>query len=82
MPPTSVHFNGGVNLADAESVMREIATRVPAGVRRIPDGETGPRQQWIFFQLEKFWQTPGARASRGDGQARPGIRADAQGTPR
>lgn len=59
MPPTSVHFNGGVNLADAESVMREIAARVPTGVRRIPDGETGDRQQWIFFQLEKFWSTPG-----------------------
>lgn len=59
MPPTRLHFNGGVNLEDAETVMKEIATRVPSGVRRIPDGETGPRQQWIFFQLEKFWQTPG-----------------------
>lgn len=54
-----VHFNGGVNLADAETVMREIAVRVPAGVRRIPDGETGDRQQWIFFQFEKFSATPG-----------------------
>ncbi|MGH9244480.1 MAG: hypothetical protein ACRD29_09215 [Acidimicrobiales bacterium] len=59
MPPTSVHFNGGVNLADAETVMREIAARVPVGVRRIPDGETGDRQQWIFFQLQKFWETDG-----------------------
>lgn len=59
MSPTSVHFNGGVNLADGETVMREIASRVPTGVRRIPDGETGGRQQWIFFQLEKFWATPG-----------------------
>lgn len=59
MPPTSVHLNGGVNLADTETVMREIATRVPTGLRRIPDGETGSRQNWIFFQLEKFWQTPG-----------------------
>lgn len=59
MPPTRVHFNGGVNLADAESVMREIAARVPTGVRRVPDGETGDRQNWIFFQLAKFWQTPG-----------------------
>ena len=42
MPPTSVHFNGGVNLADAESVMREIATRVPVGVRRIPDARRDP----------------------------------------
>jgi hypothetical protein len=59
VPPTSVHFNGGVNLPDAETVMREIAARVPHGVRRIPDGETGDRQQWIFFQLQKFWSTPG-----------------------
>jgi hypothetical protein len=59
MPPSSVHFNGGVNLPDAETVMREIAARVPFGVDRIPDGETGDRQQWIFFQLQKFWQTPG-----------------------
>ncbi len=59
MSPTHVHFNGGVNLTDTETVLREISDRIPQGVRRIPDGETGPRQQWIFFQLEKFWQTPG-----------------------
>ena len=72
MPPTTVHFNGGVNLADAESVMREIATRVPAGVRRIPDGETGPRQQWIFFQLGKFWQTPGLEQAEATDKLAPG----------
>lgn len=59
MPPTAVHFNGGVNLADAETVMREIASRVPKGVSRIPDGETGDRQNWIWYQLDKFLQTPG-----------------------
>jgi hypothetical protein len=59
MPPTTAHFNGGVNLADAETVMREIAARVPSGVSRVPDGETGDRQNWIFFQLQRFWQTPG-----------------------
>jgi hypothetical protein len=59
MPPTRAHLNGGVNLADAETVMREVVTRVPEGLRRLPDGETGDRKNWIFFQLEKFWQTPG-----------------------
>jgi hypothetical protein len=59
MPPTGVHFNGGINLADAEAVFREISARVPNGVSRIPDGETGDRATWIFFQLQKFWQTPG-----------------------
>jgi len=58
MPVDHAHFNGSVNLSDAESVMREIATRVPAGVRRIPDGETGDRGTWILFQLQKFMQLP------------------------
>ena len=59
MPADHVHFNGSVNLADAESVMREIAARVPFGLRRIPYGETGDRGNWIFFQPEKFLQRPG-----------------------
>jgi hypothetical protein len=58
MPPTHVHFNGSVNLTDAESVMREIVSRVPSGLRRIPDGETGDRGNWIFFQMQKFLQLP------------------------
>jgi hypothetical protein len=58
MPPDHVHFNGSVNLADTETVLREIATRVPSGVRRIPDGETGDRGNWIFFQVQKFRQLP------------------------
>jgi hypothetical protein len=58
MPPDHVHFNGSVNLAHTESVMREILSRVPSGVRRIPDGETGDRGKWIFFQLQKFVQLP------------------------
>ena len=58
MPADHVHFNGSVNLGDADSVMREIASRVPSGLRRIPDGETGDRGNWIFFQLQKFLQLP------------------------
>lgn len=58
MPPSHVHFNGSINLADTESVMREIVARVPSGLRRIPDGETGDRGAWIFFQEQKFRQLP------------------------
>jgi len=58
MPADHAHFNGSVNLSDAESVMREIAARVPSGLRRIPDGETGDRGNWIVFQLQKFLQLP------------------------
>jgi hypothetical protein len=58
MPPSSVHFNGSVNLSDAETVMREISSRIPAGVRRMTDGETGDRGYWILFQIQKFLQMP------------------------
>jgi len=58
MPPTSVHFNGSVNLPDAESVMREISSRIPVGVRRMTDGETGDRGYWIMFQIQKFMRMP------------------------
>ena len=58
MPQDHVHFNGSVNLADAETVMREIAARVPSGLRRIPDGETGDRGNWIQFQGQKFMRLP------------------------
>ena len=69
MPADHVHFNGSVNLADAESVMREIASRVPSGLRRIPDGETGDRGNWIFFQLQKFLQLPWLVPDRPVGEA-------------
>jgi hypothetical protein len=69
MPADHVHFNGSVNLADAESVMREIAARVPSGLRRIPDGETGDRGNWIFFQLQKFLQLPWLVPDRPVGEA-------------
>ena len=58
MPPSSVHFNGSVNLPDAETVMREISSRIPTGVRRMTDGETGERGYWIHFQIQKFLTMP------------------------
>ena len=58
MPPTNVHFNGSVNLPDAETVMREISSRIPNGVTRMTDGEPGDRNYWIKFQTEKFQQMP------------------------
>ena len=58
MPSAHVHFNGSVNLAEAESVVREIVARVPSSVPRIPDGETRDRGNWIFFPMQKFLQLP------------------------
>jgi hypothetical protein len=58
VPPSHVHFNGSVNLPDTETVMREIVSRVQSGLRRIPDGETRERSDWISFQLQKFLDSP------------------------
>ena len=69
MPQASVHFNGSVNLPDAEAVMREISSRVPVGVRRMTDGETGDRGYWILFQIRKFLQMPEFEAVTTAGQA-------------
>jgi hypothetical protein len=58
MPPDHDHFNGSVNLDDAWSVMREIVSPIPVGLRRIPDRETGDQANWIFRQVRKIPQRP------------------------
>jgi hypothetical protein len=65
MPASSVHFNGSVNLPDGETVMREISERIPTGVRRMTDGETGERGYWIQFQVERFASIPELEALGG-----------------
>lgn len=37
-------------MEDAESVFRAVAGALGPHLRRIPDGETGERRRWIFFQ--------------------------------
>jgi hypothetical protein len=59
MPPVAVHFNGGVNLPDTETVLRTLVERVPHGVRRLPDGEPGERAGWIGYQVPRLLATPG-----------------------
>jgi len=44
------HLIGSVPLADAEAVFRTVAAALGPSLRRIPDGETGERRRWIFFQ--------------------------------
>jgi len=59
VPPTFVHLNGSINLPNTETVFRELGDRIGTLAQRYPDGETGDRQGWIFFQLQRFWATPG-----------------------
>src|SRR5688572_12585540 len=49
-----LHFVGSVPLADRRSVMHTLGTRFGRYLRRIPDGETGPRTVWVQFQTRVF----------------------------
>lgn len=58
MPPVHDHFDGSGNLGDAETVMGELVSTIPVGLRRIPDqGPRGPAN-WLFWQVRKFPQLP------------------------
>src|SRR5262249_55416691 len=49
-----VHLVGSVPLGNAETVFREVAASLGDRLRRLPDGETGPRSDWIVWQLPVF----------------------------
>ena len=44
------HLVGSVPFADAETVFRTVAGALGPRLRRLPDGETGERRRWIYFQ--------------------------------
>jgi hypothetical protein len=56
--PGGVHLIGSVPMADAESVFRAVAGALGPHLRRLPDGETGERRRWIFFQSVMLRQHP------------------------
>ena len=45
--PLLIHLVGSIPLDHAEDVFRTVASSVGAHLRRLPDGETGPRRLWI-----------------------------------
>lgn len=50
--PVGVHLVGSVPLRDAEEVFRSASETLSGRLRRIPDGETGVRGNWIGWQIE------------------------------
>jgi ubiquinone/menaquinone biosynthesis C-methylase UbiE len=53
-----VHLVGSIPLASPEIVFRTVAAEIGDRVRRLPDGETGPRSDWIVWQLPIFTVQP------------------------
>ncbi len=61
-----VHFVGSVPLADATAVMSTLGRNFGAALRRIPDGETGERTNWLQFQEGVFERMPELEKVEGD----------------
>jgi ubiquinone/menaquinone biosynthesis C-methylase UbiE len=49
-----VHLVGSIPLASTDAVFRTVASALGDRLRRLPDGETGPRSDWIVWQLPIF----------------------------
>ena len=49
---------GSVPLENEEQVFRAAAQKLGTGIKRLPDGETGPRFAWVGWQQRVFEQTP------------------------
>ena len=56
--PRGAHLVGSVPLADSEAVFREVSARMPGRLRRVPDGETGIRTNWIQWQFPLLLEVP------------------------
>ena len=53
-----IHLVGSVAMADTESVFSALATELGPWLKRIPDGETGIRHRWIYWQREMLLNHP------------------------
>ncbi len=56
--PRGVHLVGSVPLGDAEDVFRAANSILGGRLRRIPDGETGERLNWIGWQARFIGSNP------------------------
>jgi hypothetical protein len=57
--PQGALLVGSVNHPDAETTIRVAASLLGSHLRRIPDGEVGPRFHWILFQPDVLGQAEG-----------------------
>jgi SAM-dependent methyltransferase len=56
--PVGAHLVGSVPLGGVEEVFRRTAEALGDRLRRVPDGEPGPRSDWILWQYPVFSALP------------------------
>ena len=59
----TIHFVGSICLPDTPTVFECLCSSLPSRLRRIPDGETGKRHNFVIFQREVFDESPFVQAS-------------------
>ena len=68
MPLTCAHLVGSLPYPDADTAFAEIAARLGGHLKRIPDGETGERARWIFWQRARVADHAAMEVGGGRGQ--------------
>lgn len=56
--PGRLHLIGSIPLDSSEAVFRTLASELGAHLTRIPDGETGERSRWVYFQRQMLLDHP------------------------
>jgi len=63
-PRGLAHLVGSVPLASAEDVFRTVTGALGDCLSRVPDGETGARRRWIWWQREMLERHPAMEVDR------------------
>ena len=63
MSKGKVYLVGSVPLSNAEQVFETVSAVLGPRIKRIPDGETGPRLDWIFWLEPIFANCPALQKS-------------------
>jgi methionine synthase II (cobalamin-independent) len=56
--PSEVHLVGSIGLDSVDDVFRTVGRTLGRRLRRVPDGEQGPRRLWISFQYPLLLASP------------------------
>ncbi len=66
--PRDIYLVGSVPLANARTVFETVSAALGPRLKRIPDGETGERINWVFWQEALFANHPAFERSDKDFQ--------------
>ena len=53
-----LHLVGSIPLDGSDAVFRTLASELGPHLSRIPDGETGERSRWVYFQRQMLLDHP------------------------